>query len=123
MDSEQLVGEDESPRKVQNPMLEEDVNFDQGALTDDELSDLAFAFQACDVDSDGAINVGELHAMILALGNKQSVTLENVQVVVDQAKTTFREWRQAAADENDVVQYPGQLLYHGKEPGATVKYT
>jgi hypothetical protein len=67
--------------------------------------------------------VEELHAMVLALGNKQSVTLENVQVVVDQAKTTFREWRQSAADEYDVVRYPGQLLYHGKEPGATVKDT
>lgn len=40
---------------------------DPDALTDDELSDLAFAFQACDSDEDGWLEKEELRAMIAAL--------------------------------------------------------
>ena len=37
-------------------------------LTDDEISDLTYSFQACDIDGGGTIEPEELHAMMAGLG-------------------------------------------------------
>ena len=82
-------------------------------LTDDELSDLAFAFQACDADEDGWIEVGELRAIFVALGAE--VTETEVQELVADAKSHFREWLQEHVQGDD--EFPEMMLYNGAEPG------
>jgi adenylate kinase family enzyme/Ca2+-binding EF-hand superfamily protein len=91
-------------------------DFDRGGLTDDELSDLAYAFQACDGDSNGALEVHELHAMISALGGK--ATVAQVEEMMREAKRAFASWRNTSIEQTGKVEYHPILLYHGQEPGA-----
>jgi hypothetical protein len=83
------------------------------ALTDDELSDLAFAFQACDSDEDGWIKVEDLRAIFVALG--ADISSDQVRELVVDAKLHFREWlHEHVQGENE---YPEYMMYNGVEPG------
>lgn len=59
-------------------------------LTEDELSDLTFAFQACDLDDAGTIAPDELHAMLSVLGAE--VDEARCAALVKEAKQDFKEW-------------------------------
>ena len=64
-------------------------------LTDDELSDLTFAFQAMDRDAPGAKGHGtiepeELYAMMVVLGAE--ITREQVDVLFRETKEEFLDW-------------------------------
>ena len=59
-------------------------------LNNDELSDLTFAFQACDVDGEGTIDVDELHSMLALLGTELS--MEETAALMKKAKQDFKDW-------------------------------
>ena len=59
-------------------------------LNNDELSDLTFAFQACDVDGEGTIDVDELHSMLALLGTELS--MEETAVLMKRSKQDFKDW-------------------------------
>jgi hypothetical protein len=62
-------------------------------LTDDELGDLTFAFQALDSDSSGTIEPLELHAMVSVLaGPGTVVALDSVKELFKETKDEFRAW-------------------------------
>eukprot|EP01050_Picozoa_sp_SAG11_P025588 SAG11_NODE_5826_length_1455_cov_1.042773_1_plen_78_part_10 len=69
--------------KFKNPMLQggnsdEEDDLDDGPpkelkeveLDNDELNDLSFAFEACDLDGSGTIDVEELEAVLKVFGAK-----------------------------------------------------
>ena len=58
--------------------------------TDDELSDLTYAFQAMDVSNDGTIEPAELHAMMRVLG--ADITIEQVNKLYRECKKEFGDW-------------------------------
>jgi hypothetical protein len=59
-------------------------------LTDDELSDLTYAFQAMDVNNDGTIEPPELHAMMRVLGAEPSIA--DVEQLFFDCKKEFVLW-------------------------------
>lgn len=59
-------------------------------LTEDELSDLTFAFQACDLDDAGTIAPEELHAMLEVLG--ADVDDAGCLALMKEAKQDFKDW-------------------------------
>ena len=67
----------------------EEAEFDH-KMTDDELSDLTYAFQACDIDGAGTIEPEELHGMMAVLGAE--VDLHTVQVVMKESTELFKKW-------------------------------
>ena len=82
-------------------------------MTDDELSDLTYAFQACDSDGGGTIESDELHAMINVLGCE--VGLAEVTVLLHEAKVAFERWTDTH-DEDTVL--PDEMLHTDEDPGA-----
>ena len=76
-----VEAESPSPRKVAEHVTE---------LTNDELSDLTFAFQACDVDAEGTIDVDELHSMLALLGTE--ITIDQTASLMKKAKRDFKNW-------------------------------
>ena len=59
-------------------------------LTDDELSDLTYAFQAMDASNDGTIEPPELHAMMRVLGADISIGV--VEQLFYECKKEFEQW-------------------------------
>ena len=68
-------------------------------LTEDELSDLTFAFQACDLDDQGTIAPDELHAMLTVLG--ADVDPDACRRLIREAKSDFKAW--VASHDEDAV--------------------
>jgi hypothetical protein len=64
--------------------------FDFDHISEDELNDLIFAFQAIDIDNDGELNVDELLTMIRALGADADESL--VRQLMLEAKAQFKGW-------------------------------
>ena len=91
-------------------------------LTDDELSDLIYAFQACDFDGSATIEQTELLAMINALGSVvfgdepiPTVQLEDVMQLIPEVKADFAEWR--SQHDKDTVLPPVMVLPEEYEVG------
>ena len=85
-------------------------------LTDDELSDLTYAFQACDVDGFGTIEPDELYAMMVSLGAE--VDLHTVKLVMKEATGKFRVWiDEQIAKEGESVELPSELQHTADEAG------
>jgi hypothetical protein len=62
----------------------------ESELTEDELSDLTFAFQACDLDDAGTIAPDELHAMLSVLG--ADIDDAGCLALMKEAKQDFKDW-------------------------------
>lgn len=87
-------------------------------LTDDELSSLTYAFQACDIDGAGTIEPDELYAMMASLGAE--VDLRTVQLVMKESTEKFQVWldEQKAKEASDVaVELPSELRHDEDESG------
>jgi hypothetical protein len=86
--------------RFQNPMAEGQVDEDlsryadfEHQLTNDELGDLTFTFQAVDADGSGTIETVELHAMVAILaGPEAEVTMDSVRALFTETKREFRAW-------------------------------
>jgi hypothetical protein len=59
-------------------------------LDDDELSDLTYAFQACDADHSGYIEATEMHAMLAVMG--AAVTATQISELMRESKKEFALW-------------------------------
>ena len=81
--------EDRSPKKLQAVQEANVADLDH-ELTDDEISDLTYAFQAMDVSNDGTIEPPELHAMMRVLGAEPSIA--DVEQLFFDCKKEFEEW-------------------------------
>ena len=81
-------------------------------LSEDDISDLTYAFQACDADRGGTIDGPELYAMLDVLG--ATVTPEMVDTLFKHAKEDFFEWRQ---DHDDNMVLPGEMQYNEDDAG------
>jgi Ca2+-binding EF-hand superfamily protein len=82
-------------------------------LSEDDINDLTYAFQACDADRGGTIDVSELHAMLEVLG-APAVTMEQVQQLFVDSKKDFYEWRKSH-DANMVL--PDEMVYSQTDVG------
>jgi len=82
-------------------------------LSEDDISDLTYAFQACDADRGGTIDVSEFHAMLDVLG-APDLSLQLVQMLFVHAKQDFTEWRK----EHDTnMALPEEMIYLETEAG------
>ena len=75
---------------TREPATETNVAAHEHELTEDELSDLTFAFQACDLDDAGTIAPDELHAMLSVLGAE--IDEEVCIALMKEAKQEFKQW-------------------------------
>lgn len=80
-------------------------------LNDDELSDIVYAFQACDYDGDGQIEPYELQAMIGALGG--TIEANQLEPLIKAAKVAYTRWDVARGSATT----PDLMLCGGDEPG------
>ena len=78
-------------------------------LTDDELSDLTFAFQALDINRNGTIEPRELHAMMAVLGAQ--VELEVVRELFQRTMAEFHAWQTLHEDKL----LPDEMNYSNKK--------
>lgn len=83
-------------------------------LSEDDLSDLTYAFQACDADRGGTIDVSELHAMLDVLG-APGLTMELVRQLFVDSKKDFYEWRKSH-DTHMVL--PNEMVYSDTDVGS-----
>jgi Ca2+-binding EF-hand superfamily protein len=86
-------------------------------MTNDELSDLTYAFQACDADNGGALEADELHALIAICGGE--VSLEEVTQLLRESKVNFEEW--TAAHDEDTVLPESMLCGPGQSGGNSLE--
>jgi Ca2+-binding EF-hand superfamily protein len=83
-------------------------------LSVDDISDLKYAFQACDSDRSGTIDVSELDAMLDVLG--ATTTPEVVRELFRLGKNDFGEWRKQH-DSVVLHQLPEQMQYQDNDVG------
>lgn len=82
-------------------------------LSEDDISDLTYAFQACDADRGGTIDVLELHAMLDVLG-APNLSLELVHQLFADCKKHFYEWRK---DHDSNMVLPETMVYSDTDVG------
>ena len=70
----------------------------QSEMTEEELADLTYAFQAADMDSGGAIDSEEFALMLEVMG--ANITMDQVREVIGDAKDGFATWKKMADKEN-----------------------
>lgn len=66
-------------------------------MTDEELSDLTYAFQAADMDGGGIIDADEFELMLTVIG--ATITKEQIRDVIGDAKEGFAAWKQQSDEE------------------------
>ena len=70
----------------------------EAEMTEEELSDLTYAFQAADMDGGGAIDSGEFAMMLAVMGCE--ISMDQVKQVIGDAKDGFGAWKKMADKEN-----------------------
>eukprot|EP01048_Picozoa_sp_COSAG05_P027113 COSAG05_NODE_7748_length_773_cov_2.127596_1_plen_112_part_01 len=65
------------------------IEANQSAMTEDELNDLTYAFQAADMDGGGAIDEEEFALMLAVMGCE--IDAESVKRVINEAKEGFAD--------------------------------
>ena len=70
----------------------------EGGMTDDELMDLTYAFQAADMDGGGAIDTEEFGMMLTVMGC--TISDDQINQVIADAKSGFAAWKKLSDDEN-----------------------
>lgn len=70
----------------------------ESGMTEDELADLTYAFQAADMDGGGAIDDEEFSLMLRVMGCE--VSADEVKKVITDAKEGFKAWVKMADEEN-----------------------
>jgi len=68
------------------------------AMSEDELTDLTYAFQAADMDGGGAIDAAEFTMMLSVMGCE--ISPAQVERVIQEAEQGFAAWMKAADAEN-----------------------
>ena len=74
------------------------IEANESAMTEDELEDLTYAFQAADMDGGGAIDPEEFSLMLNVMGC--TISMDQVKAVITDAKKGFGEWLQLADAAN-----------------------
>jgi Ca2+-binding EF-hand superfamily protein len=107
-----------SGNKVTNPMLAVDLELElseeqvpeqdmsaaamieanASEMTEDELADLTYAFQAADMNGAGAVDSGEFMTMLQVMGCQ--ISMEQVKGIIGESKDGFRAWKLVADEEN-----------------------
>ena len=70
----------------------------ESGMSEDELADLTYAFQAADMDGGGAIDEEEFSMMLSVMGC--DISIEQVRKVIGDAKEGFSAWVKMADAEN-----------------------
>ena len=70
----------------------------EAEMTEEELSDLTYAFQAADMDGGGAIDCDEFAMMLAVMGC--DLSMDQVKEVIGDAKDGFGAWKKMADTEN-----------------------
>ena len=96
-DADDLAMENPLATKLQeSPQSAIEAN--QSEMTEDELNDLTYAFQAADMDGGGAIDEEEFALMLAVMGCE--IDAESVKRVINEAKEGFADWLKLADEEN-----------------------
>ena len=74
------------------------IKANESEMSEDELADLTYAFQAADMDGGGAIDSSEFMMMLEVMGC--TITLDEVKEVIGEAKDGFAAWKKMADEEN-----------------------
>ena len=74
------------------------IEANRSAMTDEELLDLTYAFQAADMDGGGIIDVEEFELMLTVMG--ATITREQTMSVIRDAKQGFAAWKRQADEES-----------------------
>eukprot|EP01043_Picozoa_sp_COSAG02_P005033 COSAG02_NODE_134_length_34593_cov_43.594886_19_plen_272_part_00 len=95
--------EDLTNLQFQNPVADDAsarmADFDHD-LTDDELSELAYTFQAVDSDGSGTIEPNELHAIVAVLaGPEADVSFEDIERLFQETKAEFQAWVKSQGED------------------------
>ena len=103
--------EAESPRSIEdesavspswavdpNSSNDQNIAANKSEMTEDELADLTYAFQAADVDGGGSIDPEEFEMMLVVMGCK--ITMEQVMEVINEAKAGFAVSKRMADKEH-----------------------
>ena len=69
----------------------------ESAMTDEELSDLTYAFQAADMDGGGIIDADEFNLMLTVMGAE--ITRQQIMSVIGDAKEGFAAWKRTSDEE------------------------
>ena len=108
--------EDSSPTATQfvNPMLAgggagkgagvssaQMIEANKSEMTDEELSDLTYAFQAADMDGGGIIDADEFELMLTVIG--ATITKEQILGVIRGAKEGFAAWKRQSDEETVLI--------------------
>ena len=111
----------ESPSKASMDQKTADLDHD---LTDDELSDLTFAFQAMDGDNSGTIELPELLAMMSVLGAE--VSDADVKELFQSCKVEFMTWMNSHDQDAALPEYmkhtTGEAGQHGETKHGGVRH-
>ena len=96
-----------SPKKMVNPMMASDggqqstaqmIKANESEMTEDELSDLTYTFQAADMNAAGVIDADEFDTMLHVMGAK--LGMDEVLAIMAEAKDSFEAWKKMADEEN-----------------------
>ena len=74
------------------------IAMNESEMTEDELSNLTYAFQAADMDGGGNIDADEFQTMMTVMGG--DLDNDAVSRVISNAKSGFRAWLALADEEN-----------------------
>ena len=84
-------------------------------LTDDELGDLTFAFQALDCDGNGTVEPVELHAMVAVLaGPDADVTMDMILKLFVETKAEFQTWMETQGETSILPDWMDLDLVQGQ---------
>jgi Ca2+-binding EF-hand superfamily protein len=94
--------------RITNPMLgggadggklsaSQMIEANESEMTDEELSELTYAFQAADMDGGGVIDIEEFELMLTVMG--ATITHEQTIGVVREAKDGFAAWKRKSDEE------------------------
>jgi Ca2+-binding EF-hand superfamily protein len=70
----------------------------ESEMTDEELADLIYAFQAADMDGGGSIDTDEFATMLAVM--RCEISIDEVKEVIHEAKVGFSSWKKMADTEN-----------------------
>ena len=98
-------------KKMINPMMTSDggrnqsetstaqmIKANEEEMTEDELADLTYTFQAADMNAAGVIDANEFSTMLHVMGAE--LGMDEVLEIISEAKTSFKTWKKMADEEN-----------------------
>ena len=74
------------------------ISLNEAEISEDELTDLTYAFQAADMSADGKLSLDEFHWMLEVM--ECGLDMETTRKIVEQAKANFATWLRTSDDSH-----------------------